>query len=50
MQCDTALEIDRRNVKGYFRRGTAFLKSGDAAAALEDFLQVKYANFNSNFS
>lgn len=41
MQCDKALEIDPKNVKAYYRRGTSYLDGGDAAAALADFTKVQ---------
>lgn len=40
-QCDTVLEIDPKNVKAYYRRGTSFFESGDPQSALEDFTKVK---------
>lgn len=39
-QCDTVLEIDPKNVKAYYRRGTSHLESGDPQSALEDFTKV----------
>lgn len=40
LQCDTVLEIDPKNVKAYYRRGTSYFESGDPVAALQDFMKV----------
>lgn len=40
-QCETVLEIDTNNVKAYYRRGLSLFESGDANAALEDFVKVQ---------
>ncbi|XP_031627970.1 FK506-binding protein 59 isoform X2 [Contarinia nasturtii] len=39
--CETVLEIDPKNVKAYFRRGTSLFATGDAKSALDDFLKVQ---------
>ncbi|GBG69023.1 hypothetical protein CBR_g3721 [Chara braunii] len=36
----TAIELDRKYVKGYYRRGTAYLLMGKFKEALKDFRQV----------
>ncbi|KAJ6647718.1 FK506-binding protein 59 [Pseudolycoriella hygida] len=38
--CNTVLEIDSKNVKALYRRGTSCLKSGDTETALADFHKV----------
>lgn len=39
-QCINVLDIDKTNVKAFYRRGACYLSLGDAEAALADFNQV----------
>ena len=50
LQCNTVLEIDPKNVKALYRRGTSCLKSGDTETALADFTKVIYISIGNSLN